>query len=81
MTAAERSASCSSGPAAPERGSLDWTASLQIVAMGMMVSDSLNLEEVADQCAQEGRHEFLVVASALRVRGGTGSPFNPIAIF
>jgi kynurenine formamidase len=54
---------------------------LQIVAMGMMVSDSLNLEEVADQCAAEGRHEFLVVASALRVRGGTGSPFNPIAIF
>ena len=54
---------------------------LQVVAMGMMVSDSLDLEEVADVCAAEGRYAFLVVASPLRLARGTGSAFNPIAIF
>ena len=53
---------------------------LQIVAMGMQVSDSLNLEEVADACEQEGRWEFMAVAQPLRLPGGTGSPFNPTAI-
>jgi kynurenine formamidase len=54
---------------------------LQIVAMGMAVSDSLNLEDVAAACEEEQRWEFLVVASPLRLPAGTGSPFNPIAIF
>jgi kynurenine formamidase len=53
---------------------------LQIVAMGMAVSDSLNLEEIAAACEQEQRWEFMVVASPLRLPRGTGSPFNPIAI-
>lgn len=54
---------------------------LQIVAMGMAVSDSLNLEEVARACEEERRWDFMVVAAPLRLPGGTGSPFNPIAIF
>ena len=53
---------------------------LQVVAMGMAVSDSLNLEEIASACEQEQRWEFMVVAEPLRLPGGTGSPFNPIAI-
>jgi kynurenine formamidase len=53
---------------------------LQIVAMGMQVSDSLNLEEIADACEQEGRWEFMAIAQPLRLQGGTGSPFNPTAI-
>lgn len=53
---------------------------LQIVAMGMAVSDSLNLEEIATACDQEERWEFMVVATPLRLPRGTGSPFNPIAI-
>ena len=53
---------------------------LQVVAMGMQVSDSLNLEEIAEACEQEGRWEFMVVAQPLRLPGGTGSPFNPTAI-
>jgi kynurenine formamidase len=53
---------------------------LQVVAMGMQVSDSLNLEEVADACAEEGRWEFMAIAQPLRLPGGTGSPFNPTAI-
>jgi kynurenine formamidase len=54
---------------------------LQVVAMGMLVSDSLQFEDLAAACAAEGRHEFMVVGLPLRLPGGTGSPWNPIAIF
>jgi kynurenine formamidase len=54
---------------------------LQIVAMGLVCADSLQLEDVADTCEAEGRWEFLVSLAPLVLRGGTGSPFNPIAIF
>ena len=54
---------------------------LQVTAMGMLVSDSLNLEDVAHACEDEKRWEFMVVAEPLRLPGGTGSPWNPIAIF
>ena len=54
---------------------------LQITAMGMCVSDSLQLEELAQACEQEGRWEFMVVGLPLRLPGATGTPWNPIAIF
>jgi kynurenine formamidase len=53
---------------------------LQVVAMGMFVSDSLQLEDIGDACAELGRHEFMVTVAPLRIVGGTGCPFNPIAI-
>lgn len=54
---------------------------LQITAMGMCVSDSLQLEDLATACKEEGRFEFMVVGLPLRLPGATGSPWNPIAIF
>ena len=54
---------------------------LQLTAMGMCISDSLQLEDVAKACEQEGRWEFMVVGLPLRLPGATGSPWNPIAIF
>jgi hypothetical protein len=54
---------------------------LQIVAMGMICADSLNLEDVSTACEKERRWEFLVVGAPLRLPRGTGSFFNPIAIF
>jgi kynurenine formamidase len=54
---------------------------LQIVAMGMLASDSLQFEDLARACTDEGRFEFMVVGLPLRLPGGTGSPWNPIAIF
>lgn len=54
---------------------------LQITAMGMLACDSLDLEELADACAAEGRWEFLMVLAPLSIPGATGSPFNPIAVF
>jgi kynurenine formamidase len=54
---------------------------LQITAMGMTTADSLQFEDLATACLEEGRLEFLVVGLPLRLPGGTGSPWNPIAIF
>jgi kynurenine formamidase len=54
---------------------------LQIVAMGMLTADSLQFEDLAKACEDEGRFEFMVVGLPLRLPGGTGSPWNPIAIF
>jgi kynurenine formamidase len=54
---------------------------LQVAAMGMLVSDSLQFEDLAVACEEEGRFEFMVVGLPLRLPGGTGSPWNPIAIF
>jgi kynurenine formamidase len=54
---------------------------LQIAAMGMLAADSLQLEDLAATCREEGRYEFLVVGAPLMLPGGTGSPWNPVAIF
>jgi kynurenine formamidase len=54
---------------------------LQVVAMGMLVSDSLQFEDLVAACEEEGRYEFMVVGLPLRLPGATGSPWNPIAIF
>ena len=54
---------------------------LQIVSMGMVCADSLQFEELIEVCEQEQRWEFMVVAAPLRLPGGTGSLFNPIAVF
>jgi kynurenine formamidase len=54
---------------------------LAINAMGVHLLDYLQFEDLARQCEEHGRWEFLFVAAPLRVRGGTGSPLNPIAVF
>jgi kynurenine formamidase len=54
---------------------------LQVAAMGMFAADSLQLEDLAQVCDRESRWEFMVVGLPLRLPGGTGSPWNPIAIF
>jgi hypothetical protein len=54
---------------------------LQIAAMGMACADSLQFEELVKVCEEEKRWEFLIVAAPLRLPRGTGSLFNPIAIF
>ena len=54
---------------------------LQIAAMGMACADNLQFEDLIAECTQEGSWEFMVVAAPLRLPRGTGSLFNPIAIF
>lgn len=54
---------------------------LTIVAQGMPLFDNLNLEALAAEAATRSRPTFMFVAAPLRIRGGTGSPLNPLAIF
>ena len=54
---------------------------LALVAMGMPIFDNCDLEAVSKKAAELRRWEFLLTAAPLAVRGGTGSPLNPIAIF
>ena len=54
---------------------------LQVTAMGMTCADSLQFEDLAKICEEEKRWEFMVAIAPLRLPGGTGSLFNPIAIF
>lgn len=52
-----------------------------IVYMGMPLLDNALLEPLANACAEEGRYEFMLTVNPLHIRGGTGSPVNPIATF
>jgi|ERR1017187_445048 kynurenine formamidase len=54
---------------------------LQIASMGMACADSLQFEELVKVCEEGNRWTFMLVASPLRLPRGTGSLFNPIAIF
>jgi kynurenine formamidase len=65
----------------PVEGMLSPIHALVLNAMGMLLLDNLQLEDVGDACAAEGRWEFLCVVTPLRIPGGTGSPINPVAIF
>lgn len=54
---------------------------LTIVFAGMPLLDNAFLEPLAEACREENRWEFLLTINPLNVRGGTGSPVNPVAIF
>ena len=54
---------------------------LVLAALGMMVLDNLDLDAAAAAARARNRWEFLFVGAPLRVRGGTGSPLNPLAVF
>jgi kynurenine formamidase len=48
--------------------------------LGLGVGETFDLDELADDCAQDHVYEFFFVASPLPIQGGCGSPLNPIAI-
>jgi kynurenine formamidase len=52
-----------------------------LVGMGVHLLDNLALADLARACAERNRWEFLFTVAPLRIRGGTGSPVNPIALF
>lgn len=54
---------------------------LAIVFMGLPLLDNALLQPLAEACAEEGRWEFLLTVNPLFIRGATGSPVNPIAVF
>ena len=54
---------------------------LVLIAMGMPIFDSCDLEALGSEAAKQQRWEFLLTAAPIPVTGGTGSPLNPIATF
>ena len=53
---------------------------LAINALGLMLLDYLEFDELVPLCEEAGRWSFLAVIAPLRLPTGTGSPVNPIAI-
>ena len=54
---------------------------LVLIAMGVHIFDSCDLEALGEAAAERQRWEFLLTAAPIPVVGGTGSPMNPIATF
>jgi kynurenine formamidase len=52
-----------------------------LLYLGVHLFDNCDLEALADAAAARNRWEFLLTAAPLPIRGGTGSPANPIATF
>lgn len=52
-----------------------------LVYLGVHVFDNCDLEALAEAAAARKRWEFLLTVAPLPIRGGTGSPVNPIATF
>jgi kynurenine formamidase len=48
--------------------------------MGIHLGELWYLEDLAADCREDSVYEFLLVAQALKIVGGTGSPLNPIAM-
>jgi kynurenine formamidase len=53
---------------------------LALNAMGLLLLDWLQFDDLAPLCADTGRWSFCCVIAPLRLKHGTGSPVNPIAI-
>jgi hypothetical protein len=56
-------------------------AHLAIPFLGLVLVDNVDPEALARACREEGRYEFFFTATPLRLRGATGAPAHPIAIF
>jgi len=52
-----------------------------LVAMGLPLFDECDLEDLGREAAKRKRWVFLFTAAPLAVRGGTGSPINPVATY
>jgi len=48
--------------------------------LGVTLTEIADLELLAEDCAADGKYEFLYVAAPLKVAKGSGSPVNPIVI-
>jgi kynurenine formamidase len=52
-----------------------------IAAMGLVLVDNLAVEGLSERCDELKRWEFLFMCSPLRLRHGTGTAVNPLAVF
>lgn len=52
-----------------------------LVYLGVHLFDNCDLEALGEAAAARKRWDFLLTAAPLPIRGGTGSPLNPVATF
>ncbi|CAN5594872.1 cyclase family protein [soil metagenome] len=52
---------------------------IQLRDMGLLQGQNFDLEALADDCAADGRHEFLLSATPEPFTGGAGAPVAPVA--
>jgi kynurenine formamidase len=52
-----------------------------LVYLGLHLLDNVALDDVAATAKSCGRYEFQFIMAPLLIKGGTGSPVNPVAIF
>lgn len=53
---------------------------IAIPNMGLLLGEMFDLEALAEDCANDGRYEFLLVAAPLPVTGAVGAPLTPLAL-
>lgn len=53
---------------------------LDLVELGLLQGQNFDLEELAEDCAADGRYAFLLDASPIPFTGAAGAPVNPIAV-
>lgn len=51
-----------------------------LIDLGLPLGEFWVLDELAADCAEDGRYEFMLVAPPLNIPAAVGSPINPIAI-
>lgn len=69
-------------PAPP--GFTRWVEPIHMVAipyLGMPLIDNAELDALGARCAREKRWEFFVTIAPWRLKGATGAPVNPLAMF
>jgi hypothetical protein len=48
--------------------------------LGLPLGEQFVLDKLADDCAEDGRYEFMLVSVPLHLTGGIASPPNAVAI-
>ncbi len=48
--------------------------------LGVTLTEIADLEELAEDCAEDGQYDFFYGAAPLKVAKGSGAPVNPLAI-
>lgn len=48
--------------------------------LGLGIGETFDLDELAEDCAEDGQYECFCVIAPLPVQGGCGSPLNPVVI-
>jgi hypothetical protein len=59
----------------PEGAAIKW-----LLFYLSVIGEIFDMEELAEDCAQDGVYEFMFVAPPLTITGAVGSPVNPQAI-